>query len=110
MYMISNLGRIKSFFGYHAILLKPYKTKKGYLRVDLAEDNHRKSKLLHRLVAAAFLPLPEKIDMQLHHKDFNKNNNAADNLEWLTAAEHLKKHSERSKESASTEPEDSNSK
>ena len=45
----------------------------------------RYSKLVHRLVAASFLPLPEKIDMQLHHIDFNKNNNSANNLEWLTS-------------------------
>ena len=30
--------------------------------------------------------------MQLHHIDYNKNNNAANNLEWLTPAEHTKKH------------------
>ena len=30
--------------------------------------------------------------MELHHKDFNKKNNNADNLEWLTIAEHKKKH------------------
>ena len=30
--------------------------------------------------------------MQLHHKDFNKNNNAVENLEWLTCIAHSKKH------------------
>ena len=36
--------------------------------------------------------------MQLHHKDFNKHNNAANNLEWLTPAAHSKIHCERMKE------------
>ena len=80
MYMISSCGRIKSFFGYEAMLLKPYHTKEWYQRIDIVEEGQRKSKLIHRLVAAAFLPLPENIDMQLHHKDFNKSNNTADNL------------------------------
>ena len=47
------------------------------------------SKLIHRLVAAAFLPLPDNIDYQLHHKDFNSLNNSADNLEWLSVSEHI---------------------
>lgn len=35
---------------------------------------------MHRLVAAAFLPIPEDINMQLHHIDFDKANNNAENL------------------------------
>ena len=112
LYYVSNLSRIKSYQGYEAKVLKPYFNKQGYARVDIIKGGKRKSKLVHRLVAAAFLPLPEKIDMNLHHKDFNKKNNAADNLEWLPDTIHAKIHSQkRSKENnGSTKPEKNRSK
>ena len=83
--------------GYEAIVLRPYTNQSDYERVDITQYDQRRSVLVHRLVAAAFLPLPESIDMQLHHKDFNKHNNAADNLEWLTPAAHIQKHIEHDK-------------
>lgn len=97
LYKISNKGRVKSLKGYKAILLNPYFNKGGYLRVDIIENGKRSSKLVHRLVAAAFLEAPEHIDYQLHHIDFNKKNSAAENLQWLSAADHAKKHFERRK-------------
>lgn len=109
LYYISNQGRVKSYKGYNAMLLKPYKNQGGYDRVDIIIGGKRQSKLVHRLVAAAFMPMPEKIDYQLHHKDFNKNNSAAANLEWLSAAEHAKKHAERRIEANEcAEPEEDN--
>ena len=39
--------------------------------------------------------MPNSIDMQLHHKDFNKHNNCVDNLVWLSPATHSKIHIER---------------
>jgi hypothetical protein len=92
LYYISNKGRVKSLQGYNAIILKATSTKAGYERLDIIEDGQRQSKLVHRLVAAAFLPPPDNIDMQLHHKDGKTNSNAASNLEWLTPAEHREKH------------------
>ena len=100
IYYVSNKGRIKSYNGYKAIVMKQNKTKNGYYRLDIVQDGERVSKLVHRLVGASFLPIPDNIDMELHHKDFNKENNSYDNLEWLTMAEHKKKHRERSKENA----------
>lgn len=100
MYFVSNMGRIKSYKGYHAIILKPTKTKKGYCRVDIIQDGERVSKFIHRLVANSFLPAPEKIDVEIHHKDSQKDNNFYKNLEYLTKAEHRKKHRERIKENA----------
>ena len=106
LYFISNQGRIKSYQSYEAVLLKPYKNKNGYLRVDIMQHGVRYSKLVHRLVAASFLPLPEKIDMQLHHIDFNKNNNSANNLEWLTSQDHKRKHIQRSDKNVCTKSKD----
>lgn len=116
LYYVSNKGRVKSLHGYNAAILKSFNNNGGYARVDLKESGKRQTKLVHRLVAAAFLPLPQKIDMQLHHKDFNKDNNAADNLEWLSPAVHAEKHKEYNKrsleddEGQSTKPESNNSK
>ena len=93
-YLISNMGRVKSLQSYDAIILKPYSNQHGYQRVDIIEDGKRQSKLVHRLTAAAWLPMPPQIDYQLHHIDFDKGNNAAANLEFLSAAAHAKKHAE----------------
>ena len=97
LYKVSNKGRIKSLQGYEAMILKPYNNKSGYARVDIIVDGQRQSKLVHRIVAAAFMQPPQKIDMQLHHKDFDKENNAASNLCWMTTAEHAKTHAEHNK-------------
>lgn len=96
-YLISNMGRVKSLQNYNAIILKPYSNQHGYQRVDIIQDGKRQSKLVHRLTAAAWLPMPPQMDYQLHHKDFNKENNAASNIQYLSAAEHTKIHLERSK-------------
>ena len=98
LYFISNKGRVKSLQGYETIILKAFNNQGGYARVDIIEGGKRQTKLIHRLVAAAFLPLPQKLEMQLHHKDFDKDNNAADNLEWLTPAAHSEKHRQNNEE------------
>ena len=43
---------------YEAVILKPFHNQGGYARVDITEGGRRRTKLVHRLVAAAFLPLP----------------------------------------------------
>jgi len=54
-----------------------------YLRVSLKnwEDNKQYTVRVHRLVAMAFVPNPHGYD-QINHRDENKTNNKAINLEW----------------------------
>jgi hypothetical protein len=64
-------------------ILKPRLDEKGYVNVDLSINNIHRRKRVHRLVAEAFIENPSCLP-QVNHKDFNKQNNNVDNLEWLT--------------------------
>lgn len=66
--------------------LKPYNNGYGYLLVDMRKDGKRYMRLVHRLVAEAFIPNPNNLP-QVNHKDGNKSNNQVDNLEWCTCSE-----------------------
>lgn len=57
-----------------------------YLRVCLFEDGEKHGYAVHRLIAETFIPNPNKLP-QVNHKDENKLNNNADNLEWVTVQE-----------------------
>ena len=56
-YFVSNKGRVKTYTGIEARLMKPYSMKSGYLRLDIIEDGVRSSRLLHRLVAVSYTHL-----------------------------------------------------
>lgn len=103
-YSVSNLGRVKSLHRDlpHAThgkwhiserILKPGLTGRpnaAYFSVSLFGDNG-KSKLhkVHRLVAEAFIPKIEGKNV-INHKDCNKLNNVASNLEWCTDLENTR--------------------
>lgn len=76
-YMVSNLGRVKSL-NYNRTgreeILKPSKTRNGYLKVELCKNGKHKNCDIHRLVAEAFLTNPDNLP-QVNHKDENKENN-----------------------------------
>jgi hypothetical protein len=57
-----------------------------YHSVTLRKDNKSHHKLVHRLVAEAFIPNPENRP-QVNHKDRNATNNKVENLEWVTPEE-----------------------
>lgn len=83
LYQISNFGNVKSLrFGKEKILKE--RTINGYLAVNLHKDGKKKSYLVHRLVASAFLPNPNNL-LQVNHIDEVKTNNRVDNLEWCSA-------------------------
>lgn len=100
LYMVSNLGRIKSNERYinarngsqrlsKEKVLKEIKDKLGYCRVGLHNNREFNSYTVHRLVAKAFIDNPENKN-QINHKNGNPSDNRVDNLEWCTAKENMK--------------------
>mgnify|MGYP000184435971 CR=1 FL=1 len=69
-------------------ILKQQTNADGYKVIGLHNDNIRKSYLVHRLVAEHFLPIIKGKNL-VNHKDKNKTNNHANNLEWVTNSENI---------------------
>lgn len=103
LYQISDAGRVKSlklrknsYADGHIreeiiiereLILRPIsKGENSYLYVSLTKDGKHKNHYIHRLVAEAFIEKPENKSV-VNHKDFNKENNNANNLEWCTPKE-----------------------
>jgi hypothetical protein len=88
-YEVSNLGRIKSHHNrsYKNHILRPvFTTRNGYMKVTLCYNRIRRDVLVHRIVATAFLR-PPKAGEEANHKNLDKVDNRAINLEWVTRAE-----------------------
>ena len=80
---VSNLGRVRTTNG---IVTWGTERTDGYLKVQVNSKSH----YVHRLVAKAWLqPPPSEAHTQVNHKDGNRANNQADNLEWVTPKENV---------------------
>lgn len=79
-YRIYPDGRIYSEFVNRFVTAT--KDSSGYLQNTLVDDDgNRKTLKNHILVASAFIPrIVDKLEV--NHKDFNKENNTVENLEW----------------------------
>ena len=71
----------------------------GYVKMTLTKDKKSKGFQLHRLVAQAFIPNPEKKQYVRHHDGDNLNNEAL-NLYWQSYEEFIIWDFERSLEKA----------
>lgn len=85
-YQVSQLGNVKSL-NYHREgkerILSKCKDKDGYSVVLLYKNGQKKTCKVHRLVAEAFLRTEDNT-LVINHKDEDKQNNKADNLEFCT--------------------------
>jgi hypothetical protein len=63
--------------------LNLYQTKSRHLRVYLAKDGKKYPRLVHRLVAQAFIPNPNNEPI-INHIDSDPANNHISNLEWCS--------------------------
>ena len=93
-YKVSNFGRVMSVkFGKTKILRQSLNRKGGYKKVALVKNGKQRTYKVHRLVAAAFLPVcpgtqgTANNEYQIDHIDENASNNCASNLRWLTSLE-----------------------
>lgn len=90
-YEVSNLGRVKSLHKRRARgsadgILAQYGNNSGYRLVMLSRDRAAKNATVHSLVAEAFIH-PRIGKEEVNHRDGNKHNNVATNLEWVTKPE-----------------------
>lgn len=87
IHQISNLGRVRSlnYSNTGKVVVLKTKLKKRYAEIGLNSKGKRKSHLVHRLVAKAFIPNPNNYPC-VNHKDENPFNNNVNNLEWCTVA------------------------
>ena len=85
-YQVSNHGDIKSNLSKK--ILKHSINTNGYHKVMIYINMKSYDKLVHRLVANAFIPNPES-KPEVNHIDGNKENNCVWNLEWVTHSENI---------------------
>ena len=86
-YQVSNKGRVKSFINQTERIIGGGINVDGYPVVRLRLENKKSVvKVIHRLVAKAFIGNPKNLPV-VNHKDGNKKNNYVENLEWTTIRE-----------------------
>ena len=99
IYMVSNLGRVATLshsvsflsvcngvevektFNAKQCLRKPHIGKHGYVEYILRDSKRIRLFKVHRLVAEAFIPNPQKLPA-IDHIDRDKQNNCVSNLRW----------------------------
>jgi predicted XRE-type DNA-binding protein len=102
LYEVSNAGRVRRVAGF-----EKHKKIKGrlltacldgkYLNLSLFKEGKKRSYNVHKLVAEAFIgPCP--FGKEADHKDGNKLNNFASNLQYLRHNVHQQKHGKLTKE------------
>lgn len=83
LYEVSSTGKVRSLTTRRVL---KFNTVDRYLRVALCKNGRSKQTRVHRIVAKHFVENPLN-KPSVNHKDGNRLNNSATNLEWCTQAE-----------------------
>ena len=99
LYKISDKSRV---YDINKDCFKESDERLGYMTIRLTKDGKRTTHKLSRLLALAFIPIPDELkDMPIekidaHHIDGNRLNNSIDNLIWVSHAKHMEIHKAKS--------------
>lgn len=77
----------QTHYGKSAKILNPNPNSKGYVKVKMKVEGIFKNVSMHRLVAQTFLGLS---DLEVNHKNKNRNDNRLCNLEYCTRGENVR--------------------
>lgn len=88
-YEVSNTGLVRNKVS--GRVLKPSNNGKGYHQVILCNNDGSKKKLIHRLVAEAFIDNPNTEEFnQVNHKNSCRTDNRVENLEWCSGSYNMR--------------------
>ena len=88
-YQVSDRGRIRSRTSGRWKLRKLHDNTAGYKFISLYKGG-RKLVLVHQIVAVMFIGAPYNPGRVVHHKNGKRDDNRAENLEWVTLSENSK--------------------
>lgn len=89
-YLVSDMGRVWST--QRSQLVAPNVERGGYPKVGLSTPSGRVTRVVHRLVAEAFVPNDDPANKtQVDHLNMDHSDARAANLEWVTQDENIRR-------------------
>lgn len=86
-YKITKCGKVFSL--YYNRFVSTSLSSRGYISVKLSRNGKSIHTSIHRLIALAFIGIPENEKMVVNHKNGDKLDNSIENLEWCTIQENV---------------------
>lgn len=87
IYEVSDAGRLRRATDHK--ILKPFRTRNGYIHATLVKNGKKTQMLMHRVVATAFIEKPKDKNV-VNHINCNPSDNRVCNLEWTTQSANVK--------------------